>query len=293
MNNVGYISYNGRIIHSDELKIGLNNRSFSYGDGIFETMHASGNKVQFFYDHMERLIRSMKVLKMEVPVRFSIDTMGLQKEISKILNKNKLYKGARVRMTVFREEGGLYTPNSNEVEYIIQCSALESDTYTLNEKGYNTDIYDEIYKPINTLSTLKMTSSMFSVLAGIFKKENQLDECLVMNNKGNIIEGISSNLFIIKENIISTPSVREGCLPGIMRQKVIELARKLNYIVQDEQTIKIQDIMAADEMFFTNAITGIQWVVGFKQRRYYNRISKLLSNALNQIHFPEVFAKSA
>ena len=293
MSSAGYISYNGKIIHKDELKLGLNNRSFQYGDGLFETMHASGNKVQFFYEHMERLIKSMKVLKMEIPVRFSIDTMGLQKEISKILNKNKLFKGARIRMTVFRESGGLYTPVSNEVEYVIESNPLTSGVYEFNQKGLLIDVYDEEVKPVNSLASLKLTSSVFFVLAGIFKKENNLDECLILNTKGNIIEGISSNIFLVKENIITTPSLREGCLPGIMRQKIVELARKQGLIVQDDQTIKIQDIMVADELFFTNAVKGVQWVVGFKQRRYYNKIAKTLSDALNQQQFPEFVKKSA
>ncbi len=293
MGSEGFISYNGQIIHKDELRLDLNNRAFQYGDGLFETMHASGNKVQFFYEHMERLIRSMKVLKMEIPVRFTIDTMGLQKEISKILNKNKLFKGARIRMTVFRETGGFYSPESNETEYIIESSPLTSDVYEFNQKGLLIDIYEEQLKPINSLASVKLTSSIFFVLAGIFKKENGLDECLILNTKGNIIEGISSNIFLVKENIISTPSLREGCLPGIMRQKVIELARRNRFIIQDEQPIKIQDIMAADEIFFTNAVKGIQWVVGFKQRRFYNKVAKTLSDALNQQQFPMLIAKSA
>jgi branched-chain amino acid aminotransferase len=281
MENKRYISQNGNIITEDQLKIDINNRALQYGDGIFETMHASGNKVQFFYEHMDRLIKSMKFLKMEVPVRFSVDTMGLQQEISKLLNKNKMFKGARVRITVFRQSGGFYAPTSNEAEFIIQCSSLESDKYEFNSKGLHIDIYDEITKPINYLSRLKLISSSMLVMAGIFKNENQLDECLLVNTKGNIVEGISSNVFIVKENTIFTPSLREGCIAGIMRQKTIEMARKLNYTVQDEAIIKINDIMAADEIFFTNAVHGIQWVLGFKQRRYYNKVSNNLNDALN------------
>ncbi|NJO88778.1 MAG: aminotransferase class IV, partial [Chloroflexia bacterium] len=270
MGSEGFISYNGKIIHKDELKLDLNNRAFQYGDGLFETMHASGNKVQFFYEHMERLIRSMKVLKMEIPVRFTIDTMGLQKEISKILNKNKLFKGARIRMTVFRETGGFYSPESNETEYIIESSPLTSDVYEFNQKGLLIDIYEEQLKPINSLASVKLTSSIFFVLAGIFKKENNLDECLILNTKGNIIEGISSNIFLVRENVISTPALREGCLPGIMRQKIIELARKNRFIVQDEQAIKIQDIMAADEIFSQMLLKVYNGLLVFKQRRFYN-----------------------
>ncbi len=292
MDNKQYLSYNGNIIEEDELKIGINNRAFQYGDGIFETMHASGSKVQFFYEHMERLIKSMKVLKMEVPVKFTIDTMGLQKEISKLLVKNKLFKGSRVRMSVFRKSGGFYAPQSNETEYTIQCSSLSSDKYDFNTKGMLVDVYDEIPKPINYLSRVKLISSMFFVMAGIYKLENQLDECLLINTKGNIVEGISSNIFIVKESTILTPSLREGCLAGIMRQKTIEIARKMNFTIQDEAVIQINDLMAADEIFFTNAVNGIQWVLGFKQRRYYNKVSNLLSDALNQMCFPEQFSSS-
>ncbi len=292
MENKQYLSYNGNIIEEDDLKIGINNRAFQYGDGIFETMHASGNKVQFFYEHIERLIRSMKVLKMEVPVRFTIDTMGLQQEISKLLNKNKLFKGARVRMSVFRQSGGFYAPQTNETEYTIQCSALSSYKYDFNTKGIFVDVYDEITKPINYLSRIKLISSTLFVMAGIYKTENQLDECLLINTKGNIVEGISSNIFIVKENTILTPSLREGCLAGIMRQKTIEIAKKMNFSVQDEAIVQINDLMAADEIFFTNAINGIQWVLGFKQRRYYNKVSNLLSDTLNQMCFPEQFSSS-
>jgi len=286
MESKQYISHNGNIINEEDFKSGINNRALQYGDGIFETMHAAGNKVQFFYEHMDRLIKSMKMLKMEVPVRFTVDTIGLQEEIARILNKNKLFKGARVRLSVYRKAGGYYAPTSNEAEYIIQCSNLNATYYPFNAKGYLIDIYDEIPKPINYFSRLKLVSSSLFVMAGIYKTENQLDECLIINTKGNIAEGISSNVFVVKENTIQTPSLREGCLAGIMRQKVIEIGRKMEYNVQDEAIIKVNDLMAADEIFFTNAVLGIQWAVGFKQRRYYNKVSGILSEALNQYCFP-------
>ncbi len=287
MNKTQYISYNGQIIAAKEFGITINNRSFQYGDGLFETMHAVGSQVQFFYEHIERLVESMKVLKMEVPVRFTIDTLGLQKEISKLLTKNKIFKGGRVRLSVFRRAGGLYTPKTSEVSYIVQALPLEQTYYELNTKGYIIDIYDEIPKPVNILSGIKTTSSLLYVMAGIYKKEKKLDECLLINETGNIVEGMSSNIFLIKEENIYTPPLRSGCLNGIMRKKVIELAKIEGYTVFDEVPIKLPDIMAADELFFTNAINGIRWVMGFKQRRYFNKITKILSQKLNEKVFSE------
>ncbi len=287
MNKTQYISYNGQIIAAKEFGITINNRSFQYGDGLFETMHAVGSQVQFFYEHIERLVESMKVLKMEVPVRFTIDTLGLQKEISKLLTKNKIFKGGRVRLSVFRRAGGLYTPKTSEVSYIVQALPLEQTYYELNKKGYIIDIYDEIPKPVNILSGIKTTSSLLYVMAGIYKKEKKLDECLLINETGNIVEGMSSNIFLIKEENIYTLPLRSGCLNGIMRKKVIELAKIEGYTVFDEVPIKLPDIMAADELFFTNAINGIRWVMGFKQRRYFNKITKILSQKLNEKVFSE------
>ena len=178
-----YISYNGKIILTEEFRPVFNNRAFQYGDGLFETMHALGTGVQFFYEHMERLIRSMKVLKMEVPVRFSIDTLGLQKEITKLLTKNRIYKGGRLRLTVFRQSGGFYSPETNEINYLIQAEHLKHDQYILNTKGFNIDIFEEVQKPVNILSGLKTTSSIFYVMAGIFKSDKKLDECLIIKEK--------------------------------------------------------------------------------------------------------------
>jgi len=288
MTDSKYIVFDGKILNEQEFKLGHRNRAFQYGDGLFETMHASGSKVQFFYEHIERLISGMKVLKMEIPVRFSVDTLGLQNDISKILTKNKIYKGARVRITVFRHEGGFYAPQSNECHYLIECAALDSEKFELNPKGLLIDVFEDMQKPINAFSKLKLTSAIYYVMAGIFKNENKLDECLIINTKGNIAETISSNIFIVRENTIFTPSIREGCLPGIMRQKVIELARKAGYTVHDDLAQQIQDIMTADEIFLTNAVKGIQWVLGFKQRRYFNNVAKTLINELNKLCFPEL-----
>ena len=280
-----YISYNGKIILKDHIRVDFDNRSFQYGDGLFETMHSLGNSVQFFYEHMERLINSMKILKMEVPVRFSIDTLGLQNEISKLLTKNRIFKGGRVRLTVFRDDGGFYSPRTNEINYVIQTENLPQDKYIFNTTGYNIDVFEEIQKPINILSGLKTASSVFYVMAGIYKSENNLDECLLINERGNVVEGVSSNVFLVKENNIYTPPLKSGCLNGIMRQRVIKIAKAAGYTVYDAVPIQLTDVVAADELFFTNAIAGIKWALGYKQRRFYNKIAKQLCLILNESVF--------
>ena len=281
MSKENYISFNGKIFAENDFKLELNNRAFLYGDGLFETMKASSGRIHFFNKHIERLIKSMKILKMEVPVSFSTNIIELEKEIFRLINKSKYQKSARIRLTVYRKSGGLYTPTNNKVDYLIKTERLEHAEYQLNKKGLLIDVFSDIAKPTNILSNLKLTSSIFFVLAGIYKKENQLDECIILNHQNNIAEALSSNIFLVKDNKIYTPPLASGCLNGIMRNEIIEIAKSLNYNVIDNLSLNTNDLINADEIFITNAISGIKWVLSYKHRRYYNKVSKLLINNIS------------
>ncbi len=278
-----YIFFNGEFLKSDQPVFNNDNRAFNYGDALFETIHANGTTPQFLELHIQRLKHGMKILKMDIPDNFR--TEYFDRIIINILNKNRQLQGARIRITVFRNSGGLYTPLTNEISFIVESSSLENDRYVLNKNGYAVDIYQLVRKPANLLSNLKTTNSLIFVLAGIHKKEKSLDDCLILNEKERVIESISSNIFIVKNSRILTPGLNEGCLAGIMRHTIIELSKNLGYSVNDKCSLTIQDILTADEVFLTNAIAGIRWVVAFRQKRYYNDTSKFLIQKLNEISF--------
>lgn len=278
-----YICINGEFLKSDQPVFDTDNRAFHYGDALFETIHANGTKPQFLELHIQRLIRGMKILKMNIPDNFRHEYF--ERLITNILNKNRQLQGARIRITVFRNSGGLYTPSSNEISFLLESSPLEHDRYVLNMKGITVDIFEDVQKPANILSNLKTTNSLIFVLAGIFKKEKDLDDCLVLNEKQRIIESISSNIFIVRNSKILTPGLNEGCLAGTMRHTIIEICRNLDYSVNDNCSLTVQDLLAADELFLTNAIAGIIWVLAFRQKRYYNDTSKILIQNLNELSF--------
>ena len=278
-----YVCLNGNFIKLDQPVFNNDNRAFHYGDALFETIHANGTKPQFLELHITRLIHGMTILKMNTPEDFK--TGYFERLITNILNKNRQLQGARIRLTVFRNPGGLYTPSSNEVSFLIESFPLEHDRYILNTKGYAIDVYEDIRKPVNALSNLKSTNSLIFVLAGIFKKEKKLDDCLIINEKQRVIESISSNIFAVKNSRILTPGLTEGCLAGIMRHTIIGILKSHNYFVNDNCSLTVQDLLAADEILLTNAIAGIRWVMAFRQKRYYNDTSKFLINKLNEISF--------
>jgi branched-chain amino acid aminotransferase len=278
-----YICLNGSYIKADRPTLESKNRSFLYGDGLFETIHVNGTEPQFIEKHLNRMLDSMKLLKMVIPGFFSCEYFT--SHIKGVLTRNKLFQGARVRITVFRNGGGFYTPEVNDVSFIIESSMLNDDVYRLNQKGYRIDVFTDIFKPVYPLSAVKSTSALLNVLAGIFRFENKLDDCLLLNQTKRICESSGSNVFLVKGNRYYTPSLKEGCLPGIMRQVIIEIIRKEKLNINDECTLAMEDLLDADEIFLTNSISGIRWVVAFKQKRYYNKSSKFLIKKLNEEAF--------
>jgi branched-chain amino acid aminotransferase len=277
--NTEYILLNEKFYRINEAVIMHNNRAFCYGDALFETIHCLGTGPQFLELHMQRLHKGMKVLKMNAADNFGLSK--IQYFIEKLLNKNRLFKGARIRLTVYRDQGGLYSPERNSVSWLMESSALENEQYKLEAKGLAIDIYDELYKPINILSNLKTTNSLIFVLAGIFRKEKKLDECLIFNQYGRICESISSNVFVAKNNKIITPPISEGCIEGTMRGTIVDLAKETGYEVE-ERGILEKNLIEADEVFLTNVIQGIRWVSAYRDRRFYNFISRKIIAALNQ-----------
>jgi len=276
-----YININGNYFKPNENVFKVQNRAFRYGDALFETMFATGSNIPLFYEHIARLINSMHVLKMEVPVKFSVDTTGFHQEISRLMIKNKFFMSARVRLSVFREDGGLYSPVSNEINYVIEMEKLNNTSFEIHKTGLKIDIYNEIKKPINILSNLKTSNSLIFVLAGIYKNKRNLDDAIILNQNNYICETISSNIFIVKNDILYTPAISEGCIDGIMRSVVINVAKENNIQVNDDCLLTIDNLLHADEIFLTNAINGISWVAAFQGRRYFNKNSKFLTFLIN------------
>jgi branched-subunit amino acid aminotransferase/4-amino-4-deoxychorismate lyase len=280
--NSQFILFNEKFFFENEPVIGHNNRAFSYGDALFETIHCLGTEPQFLEFHLLRLLKGMKVLKMQVPE--GLNSIGIKNSIGKLLNKNRIFKGARIRLTIFRDYGGFYLPEKNTVSWIMESSSLENEQFKLDTKGLAIDIFDDMHKPVNLLSNLKTTNSLIYVLAGIFRKENKLDEAIILNQYGRICESISSNVFVAKDNKILTPPLSEGCIEGTMRQTILGLSKDLGYYIEERGVLE-KNLVEADEVFLTKAIQGIKWVSAYKDRRYYNFVSRKFITVLNQKAF--------
>lgn len=278
MKNESYINYNGKLFASDEQIFSINNRAFKYGDALFETIRVVNGKLCFVEDHFKRLKQGVELLKMKSS---NISFNDVKVQIEELLVKNNIKEGGRVRLTVFRDAEGFYQPINEKKAYVIEAKSIDNNYFELNVNGLKVDIYSEQKRSTSKLSNIKTTNSLQQILAGIYCKENELDECLMLNKHGRIAEAMSSNVFLYKNNNIYTSSLEEGCMDGVMRKQILKIAAKMNINIF-EGMVNGSMLLQADELFLTNAVKGIQWVESFKEKQYTNETIQLLINELNQ-----------
>jgi len=274
-----FINFNGEILPANTKLLALNNRAFKYGDGLFETMRLMKGQLKFPELHAERLQKGMKALKIEGYSQ--MDAWFLKEKTADLARRNKAKHG-RFRLTVYRDSEGLYTPTQNKMGWCLELQPVDEPRYFLNEKGLIMDLYTEIPKPTNYLSNIKTCNSLIYVMAGLYKTQNKLDDVFLLNQHGNLCEASSSNIFISYKKNLYTPALSEGCVEGVMRQVTINLAKQ-NGIALTEAQISPDILYEADEVFLTNAGRGIQSVIGFGVRRYFNEMSKILVEELNKL----------
>jgi branched-subunit amino acid aminotransferase/4-amino-4-deoxychorismate lyase len=275
-----YILHNDEFVTAKQNVLNAQNRAFRYGDGLFESMRMSGNKLQFAELHADRLQAGMNAIKLDGGVLF--DEYFLRQKTAELARKNKFKDNVRFRLSVYREGEGLYTPDSNKSGYLLEATAMPATGYELNKKGLIVDVYDEISKPVNKLSNYKTSNSLLYVMAGLFKKQNRLDEAFILNQSGFLCESISSNIFVVYDRQIYTPALSEGCIAGVMRNVVMQTAKSNNIPIIEAQ-INPEVLKEAEEVFVTNATSGIRWVMGYGKKRYFNEITKSLSVLLNAL----------
>jgi branched-chain amino acid aminotransferase len=261
---MNHICVNGQFQRADEPALLVSNRGYRYGDGLFETMKIHNGRLLLKELHFERLFKGLQLLKFDIPSLFT--GQNLEKHIAGLCRKNSCEQLGRIRLSVFRGNGGLYD-EARTLEYIIECWPLDDTASQLNENGLIIDIYPDARKTCDSFSNIKSASFQPYSMAALFAKENKLNDCLVLNSKGNIADSTIANLFLVKNDRVITPALSEGCIEGVMRKYLLGELRAVGYKTE-ETIINVDELEKADELFLTNAIKGIRWVKGFKEKTY-------------------------
>jgi branched-subunit amino acid aminotransferase/4-amino-4-deoxychorismate lyase len=234
---------NSKFIPEEEAKLSVLTPGFLYGFGLFETMRAYNNKIVYLDAHLKRIKQSCALIKIKFP--YSLE------KLKAIIQKTILINGFRdayVRLTLWQTNSGIdilvivrrYQPYSLK-KYKIGFRACIS-SFKQNENSF--------------LSRLKTTNYLFYQLAYLEAKNKGFEEAVILNSRGYIVEASRANIFFVKNKTLFTPSLACGCLEGITRRVVLDLAKKYN-IPSYEGNFTPSDLYEADEAFLTNSLIGI------------------------------------
>ncbi|AWA31308.1 aminotransferase class IV [Flavobacterium magnum] len=272
------VNFNGTILDSENANL-ASNRGFLYGDAVFETVKIVDGKVLFSEDHYFRLMASMRVVRMEIPMDFTLEYF--EEQILDLAHAEHCSASARARITVYRNDGGKYLPVGNEVSFIISVSVLGNPLYQISSGDYEVDLYKDFYVAKQLLSGIKSTNKILNVAASIYANENGLQNCLLLNDEKNVIEATQGNVFMLTGSKLVTPPVSEGCVNGVMRRQVLAAAKNMGNLEVSEQVISPFDLQKADELFITNIIIGIQPVSKYRKKEFGSAVAEALLQRIN------------
>lgn len=274
------INLDGKIVKEEEAKLSVLNRGFAYGDSVFETIRVISGKIMFWEDHYFRLMASMRIMRMEIPSTFSPEF--LEKEIKEIIDANDLATApARIRFSVYRHQGGYYTPATREIGYVISVEAMENSFYLFNDGPYEIELFKDHYVNSGLLSTIKSNNRAVNVLGSIYARENDYNNCLLLNENKSVVEALNGNIFLVKDNKIKTPPISDGALNGITRKQLVNILKKTDEYTLEETSISPFELQKADELFITNVALGIQPVSKYRKKEFDNKVAKDLLSKLN------------
>jgi branched-chain amino acid aminotransferase len=277
------LNYNGKILNADAAFIRPDNRSFRYGEGLFETIRLHKGKIPLWEKHWNRLSTSLPQLYFEVPKHFS--SAHLHDEILKLAAKNKCMDAARVRITIFKGEGGLWELPTTSFNYLIQGWPLEKKEFEMNENGLDLGVFEAGRKACDAFANLKTNNYQLYALAAQYAKQQKWNEAVVLNQHGSICDTTIANVFFSKNGVIHTPQLSEGCVEGVMRKSLIESLTSEGFAIV-EGTYSAADLKLADEIFLTNAFYGIRWVKQFEGKEFSCKQSIQFFHAFVKPLFP-------
>lgn len=277
-------NFNGKIYPSGTAVVGPQNRGLRYGDGIFETLRFKDDQLILADEHFARLWKGLHALGFAVPKLLSPEL--LETQIRQLLEKNKI-SSARVRINMFRGDGGLYDPENLNPNYIIETWPLNIQHSALQENGLQICLYRECEKATGKFSNLKHNNYLPYLMGALHAKTNRCNDALIFNSNHRICDSTMANVFIIKNKEIFTPALEEGCVAGVMRAQIINTLKSSDSPVI-EMPITENDLLEADEIFLSNAIYRIRWVAGCEGKIFHCQQTRDLFEQLQQTN-PAVF----
>ncbi|WP_282075527.1 aminotransferase class IV [Maribacter aquivivus] len=272
-------NFNGELLEDNTSFLNEKNRGVQLGDAVFEELRVLNGDIIFLEDHYLRLMSSMRILRMEIPMNFTMEFM--EEEILKGLSENDLKEAKHIKFTVFRNNQTDFSKSDNSISYFITSNTLTNPFFILNEGAYEVELFKDFYKNSSMLSNLDTNNKVLNVVGAIYAQENDYQDCLLLNERKQVIEALNGNLFVVKGNQIKTAPLTDGCINSILRKKLIDIVTKINDFEFLEDSISPFELQKADELFIINNIDGIISISKYRKKDFVNTTAKNLIGKLN------------
>lgn len=265
--------HDGHFVRDDQPLAGANNRGLRYGDGLFETMKVNQDRIQLLDFHMERFFKGIHLLGFQAPSFFQ--SGYLAEKILQLAHRNGHAALARIRLSVYRGDGGPFDPVNHYPHNIIQSWPLPATNHEWNETGLQVGWHELSRKAIDGLSNCKTNNYLPYLMAARSAKEHKWNDAILLNTAGRVCESSIANIFILKDGRLITPALSEGPVAGTLRRYIIEQAHLLALPVE-EKALNQNECLDADELFLSNASFGMRWVASIGKKTYGNEFSRAL-----------------
>lgn len=274
------VNFNGALLDGHSNFFNHTNRGFLFGDVLFEDFRAINAQLLFWEEHYFHLMASMRILRMEIPMRFTMEF--LEDKVLNTLKSNDLVdKSASVTLGVFRNADIDLIPESNQTSYFVSTALLSSPFYVLNEENYEVELFRDYFVNQDMLSKLSTNNRTLEVVASIFAKENNYSDCLLLNTSKQVVGTLSGTLFLVKDQKVKTPPLSDGTKNTVIRKKLLEIIESLNQYEMEEASISPFELQKADELFVLSTSNGIQPITKYRKKSYGNEVAKDLLGKLN------------
>lgn len=268
----GFFIFNGQFKTNETAVIGPESRALRYGDGLFETIRVTGKgQIPLADLHYDRAFQGLE--KLSFTVTGLLSRQELSEEILALCRKNNIYGSARVRLVFFRGDGGVFDAVSHQPNYLIQAWPLPENYTSFDPGGLQLALYDKARKSMDEFANLKSNNFLTYILAGMHARKEMCNESIVLNNEDRIADATTANVFLVKQGRLITNPLSEGPVAGVMRKYLIENLPASGYAL-DIKPFTPEDLNSADEIFLSNAVSGIRWVSGFNGHSCNSRISQ-------------------
>jgi branched-chain amino acid aminotransferase len=243
---------NGQFVSEEKALVSVFDRSFLYGDGLFETLRIYGGQPFRWRQHLERLQRGAAFLKIQLP----LSVEELYEKVRELIQVNQMAESV-LRITLSRGVGqrGYLPKGADRPNFVLSLHpALQIDPASPPRWRLITSSFRVAAN--DPLAHHKTCNKLHQVMARAEAESLDADEALLLNTDGEVAEASSSNLFWIEGRAIHTPPVVSGILPGVTREAVVEVCQSLGLDCR-ESRIRTEPLRDAEALFLSMTTLGV------------------------------------